>query len=155
MAEDIKEWTNLLGLSETPTGTDTPKSGTTHQFWKNSCGYTVYETFSLSGVGHAVPFDGNAVAAYFGLDKAAAYRNPETAACSGGAGFGRRRRLRRCRRRRGGRGQGRWRGRWRRWARRAEAAPAAPALAARADEEELAAQRAETAAARAAALVAR
>jgi poly(hydroxyalkanoate) depolymerase family esterase len=38
MAEDIKEWTNLLGLSETPTGTEanTPKSGTTHQFWKNS-----------------------------------------------------------------------------------------------------------------------
>ena len=87
LAEDIKEWTNLLGLSETPTGTDTPKSGTTRQFWKNSCGYTVYETFSMSGVGHAVPFDGNAVAAYFGLDKAAAY-DPETAACSGGAGSG-------------------------------------------------------------------
>ena len=70
MAEDIKEWTNLLGLSETPTATDTPKSGTTHQSWKNACGFTVYETFALSGVGHAVPFDGAAVAAYFGLDKA-------------------------------------------------------------------------------------
>ena len=82
LAEDIKEWTNLLGLSETPTGTDTPKSGTTRQFWKNSCGYTVYETFSMSGVGHAVPFDGNAVAAYFGLDKAGG-QDPETAACPG------------------------------------------------------------------------
>ena len=87
LAEDIKEWTNLLGLSETPTGTDTPKSGTTRQFWKNSCGYTVYEAFSISGLGHSVPFDGNAVAAYFGLDKAAAY-DPETAACSGGTGSG-------------------------------------------------------------------
>ena len=87
MAEDIKEWTNLLGLSETPTGTDTPKSGTTHQFWKNSCGYTVYETFSMSGVGHAVPFDGNAVAAYFGLDKAGG-QDPETAACPGSTGTG-------------------------------------------------------------------
>ena len=87
LAEDIKEWTNLLGLSETPTGTDTPKSGTTRQFWKNSCGYTVYETFSISGLGHSVPFDGNAVATYFGLDKAAAY-DPETAACSGGTGSG-------------------------------------------------------------------
>jgi acetylxylan esterase len=87
LAEDIKEWTNLLGLSETPTGTDTPKSGTTHQFWKNSCGYTVYEAFSISGLGHSVPFDGNAVAAYFGLDKAVAY-DPETAACSGGTGSG-------------------------------------------------------------------
>ena len=81
MAEDVKEWTNLLGLSETPTGSDTPKSGTAHQFWKNSC-FTVYETFALSGVGHAVPFDGNAVAAYFGLDKAGG-QDPETAACPG------------------------------------------------------------------------
>jgi poly(hydroxyalkanoate) depolymerase family esterase len=81
MAEDIKELTNLLGLSETPTGTDTPKSGTTRQFWKNSC-FTVYETFSLSGVGHSVPFDGNAVAAYFGLDKSGG-QDPETAACPG------------------------------------------------------------------------
>ncbi len=88
MAEDIKEWTNLLALSETPTGTEanTPKSGTTHQFWKNSC-YTVYETFSLAGVGHAVSFDGNAGAAYFGLDKAGG-QDPETAACPGTGGSG-------------------------------------------------------------------
>jgi poly(hydroxyalkanoate) depolymerase family esterase len=88
MAEDIKEWTNLLDLSETPTGTEanTPKSGTTHQFWKNSC-YTVYETFSLAGVGHAVSFDGNAGAAYFGLDKAGG-QDPEAAACPGTGGSG-------------------------------------------------------------------
>ena len=82
VAEDIKEWTNLLGLDDTPTGTDTPTNGTTHQFWTNACGYTVYETFALSGVGHAVPFDGNAVAAYFGLDHAGG-EDPETAACPG------------------------------------------------------------------------
>jgi len=82
MAEDIKEWTNLLGLSETPTAADMPTSGTAHQSWKNSCGYTVYETFALSGVGHAVPFDGAAVAAYFGIDKAGG-EDPETAACPG------------------------------------------------------------------------
>lgn len=91
MAEDIKEWTNLLRLNETPTTTDMPKSGTTHQAWKNSCGYTVYETFALSGVGHAVPFDGAAIAAYFGLDKAGG-KDPETEACPGaqpgGSAFG-------------------------------------------------------------------
>jgi poly(hydroxyalkanoate) depolymerase family esterase len=85
LAEDVKEWTNLLGLSEAPTGTDTPKSGTSHQFWKNACGYTVYETFALSGVAHAVPFDGNAVAAYFGLDTATTM-DPEAAACGTGSG---------------------------------------------------------------------
>lgn len=85
VAEDVKEWTNLLGLSETPTGSDMPKSGTTRQFWKSACGYTVYETFALSGVGHAVPFDGAAVAAYFGLDVADA-KDPELVACGNGAG---------------------------------------------------------------------
>ncbi|MGK3998612.1 extracellular catalytic domain type 1 short-chain-length polyhydroxyalkanoate depolymerase [Sorangium sp. So ce1024] len=90
MAEDVKEWTNVLGLSETPDGTDTPKPGTTRQFWKSACGYTVYEAFSMDGVGHAVPFDGPAVAAYFGLDEAGG-QDPETAACPGavpGAGDG-------------------------------------------------------------------
>jgi len=85
VAEDIKEWTNLLGLSETPTSTDMPQSGTTHQSWKNDCGYVVYETFALSGVGHSVPFDGKAVAAYFGLDTQTT-SDPATAACAGGAG---------------------------------------------------------------------
>ena len=83
VAEDIKEWTNLLSLSETPTGTEqnTPKSGTTHQFWKNSC-YTVYETFVLANTGHAVSLDGPTLAAYFGIDKAGG-QDPETTACPG------------------------------------------------------------------------
>jgi poly(hydroxyalkanoate) depolymerase family esterase len=83
VAEDIKEWTNLLALSETPSGTEqnTPKSGTTHQYWKNSC-YTVYETFVLAGVGHAVSLDGATLAAYFGIDKAGG-QDPETVACPG------------------------------------------------------------------------
>jgi hypothetical protein len=83
VAEDIKEWTNLLGLSETPSGTDqnTPKSGTTHQYWKNSC-YTVYETFVVANTGHMVSLDGATLAAYFGIDKAGG-QDPETAACPG------------------------------------------------------------------------
>ncbi len=83
VAEDIKEWTNLLGLSETPTGTEqnTPKSGTTHQYWKNSC-YTVYETFVLANTAHAVSVDGATLAAYFGIDKAGG-QDPETTACPG------------------------------------------------------------------------
>jgi len=83
VAEDIKEWTNLLGLSETPTATEqnTPKSGTTHQYWKNSC-YTVYETFVLANTAHAVSLDGATLAAYFGIDKTSS-QDPETAACPG------------------------------------------------------------------------
>jgi len=83
VAEDIKEWTNVLSLSETPTGTEqnTPKSGTTHQLWKNSC-YTVYETFVLANTGHTVSLDGPTLAAYFGIDKAGG-QDPETTACPG------------------------------------------------------------------------
>jgi acetylxylan esterase len=83
VAEDIKEWTNLLGLSETPTATEqnTPKSGTTHQYWKNSC-YTVYETFVLANTGHQVSLDGPTLAKYFGIDTAGG-QDPETAACPG------------------------------------------------------------------------
>jgi poly(hydroxyalkanoate) depolymerase family esterase len=83
VAEDIKEWTNVLSLSETPTGTEqnTPKSGTTHQFWKNSC-YTVYETFVLANTGHSVSLDGPTLAAYFGIDKVGG-KDPETTACPG------------------------------------------------------------------------
>jgi acetylxylan esterase len=88
VAEDVKEWTNLLGLSAAPTGSDTPTAGTTREYWQNDCGFTVYETFSLSGVAHSVPFDGPAVAAYFGLDSAGT-PDPELAACgSGGNGSG-------------------------------------------------------------------
>ena len=85
VAEDIKEWTNLLALSETPTTTEqnTPKSGTTHQAWKNSC-YTVYETFVLANVGHAVSVDGATLAKYFGIDTTGG-QDPETVACGASA----------------------------------------------------------------------
>lgn len=85
LAEDIKQWTNVLELSEAPNGSDTPADGITREFWNNDCGYTVYEAFSLAGVGHSVPFNGNAVAEYFGLDDAEG-PDPEAAACPGSGG---------------------------------------------------------------------
>ena len=87
LAEDIKEWTNLLGLSETPDGSDSPTNGTTRQYWTNDCGYTVYETFSVDGVGHALSGDGAAIAAYFGLDQAGGV-DPEVEECGAGGGTG-------------------------------------------------------------------
>ena len=49
MAEAIEEWTNVLALSMTPTSTDmlrTTSSNYTRQFWKNACGFTVFETWA-------------------------------------------------------------------------------------------------------------
>jgi acetylxylan esterase len=88
LAEDIQEWTNLLGLSEAPTGSDKPKSDTTRQYWKNSCGYTVYETFSIEGAGHTVSVDAATIATYFGLSSKTTTVDPEAAACPTGGASG-------------------------------------------------------------------
>ncbi|MGE5786032.1 MAG: alpha/beta hydrolase family esterase [Myxococcales bacterium] len=90
LLESIKEWTNVLALSTTPTATDSSKSNTTHQSWRNACGFTVLETFAIKGADHAVNWDVSTVAAFLGLDKADGL-DPEAAACpstggSGGAG---------------------------------------------------------------------
>ena len=87
--EDIKEWTELLGLDAAPDGTDTPSNGVTREYWTSpDCDFTVYEVFRMSGVGHNVPTDGAAIAEYFGLAQSG-QPDPEVAACSldmGGTG---------------------------------------------------------------------
>jgi len=87
LAEAVKEWTNVLSLSEAPTTTDT-KFGGTHQLWKNKCGFGVLETVAVDGAGHDVKWDTNAAAQFLGLDPLGS-ADPEAVACpptSGGAG---------------------------------------------------------------------
>lgn len=89
LAEAVKEWTNVLSLSDAPTTTDT-KFGGTHQVWKNKCGFGVLETVAVDGAGHDVKWDTNAAAQFLGLDPVVT-TDPEAAACpptSGGAGGG-------------------------------------------------------------------
>ena len=56
LAEGIKEWTNVLGLSTSPTSTDTGLTLGTHQAtrqrWQNSCGYVVLEAITSIGGDH-------------------------------------------------------------------------------------------------------
>ncbi|WP_437974140.1 PHB depolymerase family esterase [Sorangium sp. So ce295] len=88
-AEAIKEWTNVLELSETPTSTDMITSGGTtydRQFWKNECGQTVFEAWSGRNGAHSMPYEADAILAFFGLDKAGG-ADPETD-CSEAAGSG-------------------------------------------------------------------
>ncbi|WP_437757013.1 extracellular catalytic domain type 1 short-chain-length polyhydroxyalkanoate depolymerase [Sorangium sp. So ce1389] len=88
--EAIKEWTNVLGLSETPTSTDTTTTAnrTTYerQFWKNECGHTVFEAWSGKDGAHSMPYEHDAILAFFGLDRAGG-ADPETD-CSGPGGGG-------------------------------------------------------------------
>jgi acetylxylan esterase len=90
MGEAIKEWTNVLGLSTTPTSTDSiSSSGYTYnrQFWENDCGYVVLEAWSAPGQGHSMSYEEDAILKFFGLDTAGG-SDPELAACSGGGGAG-------------------------------------------------------------------
>jgi acetylxylan esterase len=68
----ILEWTNVLGLSATPTATEPMTSYGTGQTWNDSCGFTVLEAWSLSGGGHApMPTTdvANAIVDFFALNK--------------------------------------------------------------------------------------
>jgi poly(hydroxyalkanoate) depolymerase family esterase len=64
--EEIKQWTNVHGLSTTPTSTDTPQSGWTRTRYADQV-----EAISLQGVSHNLMAPGMALRAiqFFGLDQ--------------------------------------------------------------------------------------
>lgn len=66
--EEIKQWTNVFGISQTPTTTDSPGSGLTRTRYTNSAGQVMLEAISMSGVGHNLPVDAAAAIHFFGLD---------------------------------------------------------------------------------------
>jgi poly(hydroxyalkanoate) depolymerase family esterase len=70
LAEDIKQWTNVFGLSQTPTSTDTPQQGWTRQRFADSSGTVDVEAISVAGAGHVLPQSGMAAYAiqFFGLN---------------------------------------------------------------------------------------
>lgn len=69
LQEDIKQWTNVFGLSQTPTSTDTPQSGWNRQRFADSSGSVDVEAYSIQGAGHSLPATGMAAYAiqFFGL----------------------------------------------------------------------------------------
>jgi acetylxylan esterase len=89
MGEAIKEWTNVLGLSTSPTSTDSYKTSSysySRKFWSNACGYTVLEAWSAPGQGHSMTYEETDILKFFGLDKAEG-PDPEPD-CNGDAGVG-------------------------------------------------------------------
>ncbi|MGW4962897.1 extracellular catalytic domain type 1 short-chain-length polyhydroxyalkanoate depolymerase [Nonomuraea sp. NPDC004186] len=69
--EEIKQWTNVHGLSQTPSSTDQPRSGWNRTRYGGTGTTPPVEAISLQGVGHNVPMSGMAAAAiaFFGLDQ--------------------------------------------------------------------------------------
>jgi acetylxylan esterase len=66
--EEIKQWTNVNGLTQTPTRTDTPSSGDTRTQYANSAGTVLVEAHSLAGVTHNLPVNAASAISFFGLD---------------------------------------------------------------------------------------
>jgi hypothetical protein len=70
MAESIKQWTNVLELTTAPSSTDmkmTSVTTYTRQYWKNECGYNVFEAWAGPGT-HSMAYEEADILAFFGLD---------------------------------------------------------------------------------------
>lgn len=70
LGEEIKQWTNVLGVSQTPVFTDTPQANWTRTRYGNSGTMAPVEAISLQGVGHSLPLAGQALMTiqFFGLN---------------------------------------------------------------------------------------
>ena len=68
--EEIKQWTNLHGLSQAPAFTDHPQSTWTRTRYGNTGTQATVEGISISGVGHQLPMAGQIAYAisFLGLD---------------------------------------------------------------------------------------
>jgi len=68
--EEIKQWTNLHGLSQTPAFTDHPQSSWTRTRYGTTGTQATIEGISISGVGHQLPMNGQLAYAisFLGLD---------------------------------------------------------------------------------------
>lgn len=68
----------MLGVSQTPVLTDSPRSGWTHTRYGNAGGQPPVEAYSIAGVGHSLPQAGMAaeVIRFFGLETTAPGPSP-------------------------------------------------------------------------------
>jgi acetylxylan esterase len=90
--EAIKEWSDVLGLSTTPTSMATVTFNNhtwNHQTWQNACGFTVLDAWSEQNGPHGTDANLNAtyVIPFLGLDKTGP-SDPEVAQCGDGGSNG-------------------------------------------------------------------
>ena len=69
LQQEIDQWTDVFGLSQTPTNTDTPQAGWSRRQYTDSSNTVKVEAYSIAGAGHVLPQTGMAAAAiqFFGL----------------------------------------------------------------------------------------
>ena len=81
--EEIKQWTNVRSLGQTPSATDSPQSGWTRTRYGATGNKAPVEAISLQGVTHDVLKAGMAarVITFFGLDGGGTVPQPEPGTC--------------------------------------------------------------------------
>ncbi|MEU2731865.1 PHB depolymerase family esterase [Streptomyces griseoviridis] len=81
--EEIKQWTNVLGVSQTPAATDTPATGWTRTRYGATGDQAPVEAISLQGVGHNLYANGMAARAltFFGLTAGGTGPQPPAGPC--------------------------------------------------------------------------
>ena len=87
LSQEILQWTNVLGVSSTPTSTTTPVSGWTETQYGNTAGTPQVEALSIAGAGHVLPESGagmeaNAIA-FMGLNTTTTQGNHVTVTSPG------------------------------------------------------------------------
>jgi len=81
LRESVEQWTNVFGLSQTPTSTDTPQANWNRSRYADQSGTVRVESYSIQGAGHALPQGGMARYAvdFFGLTTSQNDTTPPTA----------------------------------------------------------------------------
>jgi poly(hydroxyalkanoate) depolymerase family esterase len=82
LSQEILQWTNVLGVSSTPTTTTTPVPGWTKTQYDNGSGTPEVEAFSIAGAGHVLPIAGQGMEAgaiaFMGLNSTTTQGNQVT-----------------------------------------------------------------------------
>lgn len=83
LQEEIEQWTNVFGLSQTPTSSDTPQPNWNRRRYTDTAGTVQVEAYSIQGAGHSLPSSGMAASAiaFFGLDSSGPGPGPEPGTC--------------------------------------------------------------------------
>jgi endo-1,4-beta-xylanase len=78
--EEIKQWTNLRGVSQTPSSSDAPQSGWSRTRYGGTGTQAPVEGISVQGAGHALPQNGMVAyaIAFLGLTSGSATTTPTT-----------------------------------------------------------------------------
>ncbi|GLH96453.1 hypothetical protein Pa4123_17270 [Phytohabitans aurantiacus] len=83
--EEIKQWTNVHGLNQTPVFTDSPGSGQTRTRYGGTGGQAPVEAISMQGVGHNLPINATEAIRFFGLNAAPPTSPPPSSPPPGGS----------------------------------------------------------------------